>query len=81
MFTKWNAHLPAKDKDSFIVSAKAAQTVLRRLKDLIDEEIESSIKEQGKKDYTEAAWAYSQADSIGEQRAYKKVLKLVENII
>ena len=82
MFTKWTAHLPKEKQTEFKMAVSGAQPVLRRLHKLIEEENKSSHNKMLEPEaYHTASWAYAQADSLGEQRAYQRVLKLLDNII
>ena len=81
MYTAWNSHLPKDKKHEFQVNVSAAQPVIRRTRDLLQKKLEASQKEMRSKDaYSSAAWPYHQADLLGEQRAYRTILDLIQNI-
>ncbi len=81
MYTRWTKGLPKDKHAEFAMQVSAATPVLKRLLGILEEELAASEKSQLEKNYQDAAWAYSQADSIGEQRAYTKALKLINNLI
>ncbi len=81
MYTRWTKNLPKERHNEFAMQVSAASPVLKRLLEILEEELAASKKAQLEKDYESSAWAYSQADSIGEQRAYTKAVKLINNLI
>lgn len=83
MYSKWYSHLKTeKEITEFKYSISAAKFVLERLSELLEEEAKvSETLMRSKESYVDAAWPYKQADSLGEQRAYGKALKLIRNAI
>jgi len=81
MYTKWTSNLPKDKKHEFQSNVAASQVVLKRMREVLAEDLDSCIKHQESKDYTESAWPYFQADCVGETRAYKTVLKYLDNLI
>lgn len=77
MNVKWSSHIKdSKDKKDFEAYVKNSSSILERLTDLIEKKIEDA--EVPKADYESSAWAYKQADRIGQIRAYKEILSLTK---
>ena len=78
--TTWIKHLKEKDKKEEFLNTilMTAVPALRRLQDIIKDEL-SKVKtlSGGKEAYKDPNWAVFQADALGEQRAYNKILKLI----
>ena len=75
----WLKGVNEKDKEELKQSILLASIPLNRLKEIIKEFLEVSTKESRKADkYELPAWSEYQADKIGEQRAYEKIIKLLE---
>lgn len=78
--TGWISHLKQEERDEFISNIMAASPVLERLQEIIEGLIDASETDMRKVDnYKLAAWPYLQADRIGEQRAYNKILTYLQN--
>ena len=76
---RWTSHLPKADKESFEQSLAQAETVLKRLRQLIEEDYNISDKEMHKRDnFFMPAWAEKQAFELGIQKALKTIMKLTE---
>ena len=81
MYTTWTSHLFKDQKHEFSINVSAAQPVIRRTRDILQRKLDASITEMQSKDtYSGAAWPYHQADLLGEQRAYRTILDLIQNI-
>lgn len=79
LHAKWFTHLGGKEKqDEFRRSVFAARPVLRRLKNILEEEKKSmEISETSPKDFEDGNWAYKQAFRNGERRG----LRIVEDLL
>lgn len=76
--SRWNKGLDDTGKSDLKASLLASNFAFKQLARLIQEDIDSSIKiQEAKGGYDCPNWAYSQADTIGELRAYKKILRLI----
>lgn len=81
MYSRWTKGLNDQQKKDFNAQVVAAYPAMKALIALIEEDVRASERQiEDKEKYSLAAWPYFQADQIGEQRAYKKVLKLVKNL-
>lgn len=80
MYTKWTSHLPKERQSEFEALISSSRLVLKRLKEMLNDEVKSCERVQLDKEY-DVAWPYKQADSIGELRAYRKAIKLLDNAI
>ena len=80
IYTKWVKNLKTdQSKQEFLAKLMASKDVLLRLSALIEEDLAASDTNALNKDkYDCANWAYLQADKVGEQRALKKVLKIID---
>lgn len=78
MQTRWTKGLDKQEETDLRAQLVAATGVLKRLGVLLEEDLQRSHKTQESVElYNSPSWAYHQADSIGEQRAYKKILRLI----
>lgn len=78
MQTRWTKGLDDKEVEELKLKLVAATNVLERLTLLIEDDLEATIKNQeAKTNYDNPSWVYCQADAIGETRAYKKILRLI----
>lgn len=81
MFTSWTKGLDEGAKEQFILNVRAAQPAIRRILEVAQEHLEVSENLSKSRDvYDKASWPYFQADLLGEQRAYNKLIKLIENL-
>jgi len=81
MYTRWTTGLTEQQKKDFSAQVVAAHPAMKKLVELIEEELKIAEKTiEDKENYTKAAWPYLQADQIGERRAYKKIVRLVRNL-
>lgn len=56
-----------------------AHPALVRLSELLNEDLEKSVTDMSKQDnYTMPAWSAYQADKLGEQRAIRKILGMID---
>lgn len=56
----------------------ASSTVLEAIKQILVEDLDSSIKESTKTDnYKLPSWGEYQADQLGSQRTYRKIIDLI----
>lgn len=82
MFTRWTKGLSDQEIKEFQTSVVSAQKLLKKIKEVAEEELSYTENASLDKDnYTLPAWPYFQADVLGQQRAYNKVLKLINNLI
>lgn len=81
MYTKWTAHLDKDKQHEFKMQVSGAMPVIKRLLSFLEDELTAS-KEAGlsKSSYDSPAWPYMQADNLGEQRAYNRVIHLLKNL-
>lgn len=67
-----------KDKQEIREKLLSALPAFELLKSIIEREKLSGKNYRSKKDaYDSPAWAYLQADGVGEERAYNNILKLL----
>ena len=65
-------------KKEVMLKITSAIPALEMLADMIKDDIENKRKKTVSKDrYQEPSWAYYQADSVGEERALRSILKLL----
>jgi len=67
------------DRNSFFDTLKNNRFVLKRLKEILEEEMEK-LGSFSNADYDSPSWAYKQADLIGQKRQLQKVLDLLSFI-
>ncbi len=78
MKTRWTKGLAKQEELDLRTSLVASIPVLKRLSVLLGADLDRCIKSQeSTESYMCPSWAYTQADSIGEQRAYRKILRLI----
>ena len=78
MLKRWTKGLDETAKKEMQAQLLASSNILGRLEKLVLEDIVASKKSQASKEsYESPSWAYLQADSTGEIRAYNKILKLI----
>lgn len=79
MQLRWIKGLDDQQRADIKPQLLASKNILDRLSLLIQDDIESCIKAQEARDsYDSPSWAMYQADTIGEIRAYKKILRLLD---
>jgi hypothetical protein len=79
MQTRWNKNLDDQGKKDLNSSLLASNFAFSQLAVLISDDIDSSVKaNETKGGYESPNWAYAQADHIGELRAYRKILRLID---
>ena len=78
--TVWISHLKSKEeKEEFLYKLTAAQVALQRLKQIIEKKIEANTKSRvSEEGYKDASWAYRQADLVGEERAFRELLDIID---
>lgn len=69
---------PEKKKD-VESSFNAAKAFRERLTVILQKKADDSRSNSRKKDYSDASWAYSQADAIGYERALFQVISLLDS--
>ena len=78
MQTRWFKGLDEQEVADMRASLVASTTILLRLSKLIQEDLDSSVAAQlAGAQYESPSWAYQQADFIGQQRAFNKMLRLI----
>ena len=81
MYTRTTKNLSEDKKKEFAIQVIASQPVLKRFKEIVEEDLKFSENNSlDKENYKNAAWPYMQADSVGQQRAYRKIIKLIDNL-
>ena len=78
MQVRWTKGLTEQQATDLRLQLKASMNVFNRLEQLLQADLVSVLKAQESKEgYDSPSWAMNQADSIGEIRAYKKILRLI----
>lgn len=78
MKTSWTKGLSPDKKEEIKREFDASGVFRERLKQILEEKIESTRKGSVSKDaYQSANWAYLQADAVGAQRALEEVISLI----
>jgi len=76
--SQWTNGLPPKDKTEFKKRIVASRDVLNRLKKMLEEDLQASLKEAAKEDnYSLPAWSEFQAAKLGEQKKLRMVIDLL----
>lgn len=82
MYTRWTKNLSDQDKKQWIADVQAAQPTLKEVVKLLKEDLKSSsIRLKERDSYDKASWPFYVSDLLGEQRAFEKAIKLIENLI
>jgi outer membrane phospholipase A len=83
MYSVWTKGASTdKEKNEFRLQVASAQPVIKRLLELAESEYRSSVQTMNDRGaYDSQSWPFLQADLLGEQRAYRKLIKLLENIL
>jgi hypothetical protein len=78
MNIKWFKNKSRDEKERFKKLALSQLEVFETLRDILEEELAASLKDAARKDhYVLSAWSEYQADKLGEQRTYRKVIDLL----
>jgi len=78
MSVKWCAHLKGSDKENFQKFVRSNSDLLRRLDQILTEDLEETYLEMSQADsYQTPAWAEKQADRLGKIRTLRKVKDLI----
>lgn len=81
MYTFWTKGLTEKEEQEFKHLVSASSRVLDKLIDVVkDQDLKVTESRLKREKYDSPCWPYFQADCVGEQRAYKKILQLLENL-
>lgn len=77
--TKWTKHLKAEaEKEQLEKTIRASRTALDRLKQIIEEEVETlNNQEASLVDYTDASWSHKQAHRNGQRALAKSIIDLL----
>lgn len=79
MLTRWTAHLPEEEKESFKRDIRASRSVLERLKQIIEEDEEALDKsELDQRSYSIPNWSHLQAHRNGNRQVYAVIKKLLD---
>lgn len=79
MNLKWTKGLDKEQQEEMKIALKEARLVIERLKVILQEELDVSVVDMAKKDnFFMPAWPEYQASKLGEQRALRKVIELIE---
>ena len=82
MYTRWTKGLTDQQKQDWYAQVKAAQPVLKKLSEIFQEDLNTSLSRLKNRDhYDKASWPYFVSDLLGEQRAYEKSMILINNLI
>ena len=78
MQVRWTKGLTEQQDADLRLQLKASTNIFERLGQLLQEDIASVVKVQESRGlYESPNWAMHQADNIGEIRAYKRILRLI----
>lgn len=78
MQTRWFKGLDKQEEKDLRASLLAAELAFKRLAKLLEDDMKSSESLQHSESlYESPSWAYQQADAIGQQRAFRKILRLI----
>ena len=77
--TGWFLNVPDEKKKEVEDTIKHSTIPLRQLALFIKHQIELLDQTKMDEDYLSASWPYKQADRLGQLRAYRKLLTLVDN--
>ena len=78
MQTRWFKGLSDQQSTDLRAQLVAADKALDRLIEILEADLKAIQEIQCSKEaYESPSWAYLQADSIGQQRAYRKTLRLI----
>lgn len=78
MNLRWLSSLPKQDKNVMRARVMESHDVLKRLSELLRDDLESSYTQMAKEDkYQRPAWAEYQAHKLGEQACLRKLLDLI----
>lgn len=79
MNIKWFKGLDEQQKKEMKVQILESRLVLDRLAKLLREELEESVTDMAKKEhFYMPSWSEYQASRLGEQRALRKAIELIE---
>lgn len=82
MYTLWTKNLSEEDKKQWVIDVQVSQSVLKKFKEVLNINLIETRKVMKSRDsYDSVDWPYFIADNIGEQRAYEKAIKLLDNLI
>jgi hypothetical protein len=75
---RWTNGLSTEDSKKFKADLLAAELVLKRLSEMLKDDLDTSLKKAASADsYTSPAWSEKMADALGEQRTLRKVIDLI----
>jgi len=78
MNIKWFKNKNKEEKEKFKRLALSQLELFQTLREILEEDLAASLKDAAKKDhYSLSAWPEFQADKLGEQRTYRKVIDLL----
>lgn len=78
MQIRWTKGLTEQQDQDLRLQLKASTNIFERLGQLLQEDINAVVKVQESRGlYESPNWAMYQADNIGEIRAYKRILRLI----
>jgi len=81
MYTTWTKGLSEQHKKDIVSNIRASQPFIKRAVEVIEDKLAVSEQLMTSRDsYDKASWPYFQADLLGEQRAYRKILDLLNNV-
>jgi hypothetical protein len=80
MYSSWTKGLSVADKKQFVSEVIASQPFINKFIEKMEKDLEASKKNQVTRDYDTPSWSLKQADFIGEQRAFLKVIDLLNNL-
>ena len=78
MKTVWTAGMDADASTEITSDFKSAQTLRKRLDEILTNKINACREEcLSKTKYESPSWAYTQADAVGYERALKEVISII----
>lgn len=80
MYTKWTTHCKNEhEKATFEADLRRARSVLDRLKDILEQELEVAEKQEiGIEGFSSPSWPYLQAYILGCKANAKDLIKLID---
>ena len=81
MYTSWAKGLTEQQKNDLQLNIRASQPFIKRVLEILEGRL-AACEQLGlsRDSYDKASWPYFQADLLGEQRAYRKIIDLFNNI-
>lgn len=82
MYHTWTKGLTKEQEQDLLVSSRASQLLLKRIKEVLQEEENKIEQAQLSRDaYDKSSWSFFQADCLGQRRSIKRISGLIDNLI